>query len=101
MRFNKTSAALCRCEGQYRAVVLNSGRRRARKAAGPIILNVVPPPIAEAPHDTGVSGFMDASTDTDRRDSVQSIERARIGTLEAYASRDRPVKLKDFALWNN
>ena len=56
---------------------------RARKAAGPIVLNVVPPPISEAPHETGVLGFVDASKDTDRRDSVRGIERARIRPVPA------------------
>ena len=42
----KISAALCRRCGQYRAAVLNSGQHSsgARKAAVPIVLNVVPPP---------------------------------------------------------
>ena len=31
-------------------------------------------PIAEAPHETGVAGFVDVSNDTDSRDSVQNLE---------------------------
>ena len=31
-------------------------------------------PIPEAPHETGVAGFVDVSNDTDRRDSVQNLE---------------------------
>ncbi len=50
----------------------------ARKAAGPIVLNVVPPPISEAPPETGLSGFADVSKDTDRRDSVRNFERVHV-----------------------
>ena len=79
-RLNTTRAAVCRREGQYRAAVLNRGQHssRARQAADPIVLTVVPLPISAAPHDTGVSGFVDVSKDTDRRDSVRNVERVHV-----------------------
>ena len=49
---------------------------------GPIVLNVVPPPISEAPHETGVSG-VDVSKDTDRRDSVRNFQRVHLRPVPA------------------
>ena len=46
------------------------------------MLTVVPLPISAAPHDTGVSGFVDVSNNTDHRDSVRKVERVhgRVGS---------------------
>ena len=38
------------------------------------MVNAVPRPISEAPHDTGLSGFVNVSKDIDRRDSVRNFE---------------------------
>ena len=43
-----------------------------------LVLNVVHRPISEAPHETGASGFVDVSKDTDRRDSVRNFERVHV-----------------------
>ena len=56
---------------------------RVRKATGPIVHNVVCPPISEAPHETGVSGFVDVSKDTDHRDSVRNFERVHVRPVPA------------------
>ena len=48
---------------------------RARKATGPDRSQRRPLPISEAPHETSVSGFVDVSKDTDRRDTVWNFER--------------------------
>ena len=50
-------------------------RETAHQAAAPIVLNVAPP-IAEAPHETGVSCFVEVSKDSSRRESVRNFERA-------------------------
>ena len=42
-----------------------------------------PLPISEAPHETGVSGFVDVSKDTDRRDSVLNFERVHARPVPA------------------
>ena len=56
--------------------------------SGLIVLNLVPPPISEAPHETGLSGFVDVSKDTDRRDSVRNFEPVHLRPVPA------PLQLK-------
>ena len=41
-------------------------------------------PISEAPHETGVSGFVDVLKDTDCRDSVRSFERVHVRVKIPY-----------------
>ena len=59
-----------------------------RFAAGPIVLNVVPPAHFRSAHETGVSCFVDVSKDTDRRDSVRNFERVHVRSVSA------PLQLK-------
>ena len=62
-----------------------------------------PPPVSEAPHETGVSGFAEVSKrhwqpgfSPERRTCPR---RARLRGLPAYANRTRAVKRKNYWLW--